>query len=197
MLLVGFAVALWCVARSPGRVRPNGARTTADEPQYLLSAISLGEDLDLDISDERATGATRDFHEVLLPIQEPSARDDGSRVSPHDPLLPALLAVPVPRRWLARRRSSSLAPARRACSPQRCSWVAVRRFAVPLRVAVAHRARASAVAAPLAVYAHPGLPRAAGRARCHDRDRRAHRRAPTDGGLVLLAARSSRCRGSR
>ena len=27
---------------------------TADEPQYLLTAISLGEDLDLDISDERA-----------------------------------------------------------------------------------------------------------------------------------------------
>lgn len=29
-----------------------GARTTADEPQYLLTATLLAEDLDLDVSDE-------------------------------------------------------------------------------------------------------------------------------------------------
>ena len=29
-----------------------GAQVTADEPQYLLTAISLGEDFDLNIADE-------------------------------------------------------------------------------------------------------------------------------------------------
>jgi len=32
-------------------------RTTADEPQYLLTAISLARDGDLDIADELAEGA--------------------------------------------------------------------------------------------------------------------------------------------
>ena len=35
----------------------HGAQTTADEPQYLLTAISLAEDRDLDIADELAIGS--------------------------------------------------------------------------------------------------------------------------------------------
>ena len=65
-----------------------GARVTADEPQYLLSAISLGEDGDLDISDEIAREAYRPFHRVDLDPQTVALDDSGRHVSPHDPLLP-------------------------------------------------------------------------------------------------------------
>ena len=44
-----------------------GAQTTADEPQYLMSAISLGEDRNLDVRDERAEGRYRDFHRARPP----------------------------------------------------------------------------------------------------------------------------------
>src|SRR3712207_9364480 len=66
----------------------------ADEPQYLLTAISLATDGDLDIADELADGRWRPFHALPLPTQtEPLA--DGRRLSPHNPLLPLLLAGPV------------------------------------------------------------------------------------------------------
>lgn len=71
-----------------------GAHTTADEPQYLLTALSLWEDGNLDISDELAEERYRDFHEVDLP-QQTLQLEDGVRISPHDPLLPLLLAAPV------------------------------------------------------------------------------------------------------
>lgn len=71
-----------------------GAQTTADEPQYLLSALSLWEDGDLDISDELAEERFRDFHDVDLPEQT-LVLEDGRRISPHDPLLPLFLALPM------------------------------------------------------------------------------------------------------
>ena len=71
-----------------------GARTSADEPQYLLTALSIAEDWDLDIADQRSSGAYRDFHEALLPVQT-LLRPDGSRISPHSPLLPLYLAAPM------------------------------------------------------------------------------------------------------
>jgi hypothetical protein len=71
------------------------ARTTADEPQYLLSAISLAEDFDLDISDELRSERYRPFHEVTLDQQTIGLDDSGRQVSPHDPLLPLLLALPM------------------------------------------------------------------------------------------------------
>lgn len=71
-----------------------GAHVAVDEPQYLLSATSLGEDLDLDISDELAEERWRAYHEALLP-QQTRVLEGGRQVSPHDPLLPLLLAVPV------------------------------------------------------------------------------------------------------
>ena len=50
-------VALVHAARHPGARHLRRAHVTADEPQYLLTALSLGEDLDLDISDELARAA--------------------------------------------------------------------------------------------------------------------------------------------
>lgn len=89
--LATFAVALLALdARAT-----YGARTTADEPQYLLTALSLAEDLDLDISDELAARAYLPFHEITLDTQTIDLNDDGQRLSPHDPLLPLLLAAPM------------------------------------------------------------------------------------------------------
>jgi len=158
MALVGLAVTAWCVPGAWSRAT-YGARVTADEPQYLLSAISIGEDLSLDISDERLDGRYRDFHEVLLPIQEERA-DDGSRISPHDPLLPAALAVPVlVGGWLGAKVLLAVLGGLLAAA---ILWVAVRRFAVPLHVAVL-TVIAFGLAAPFAVYStqvYPELPAA-------------------------------------
>ena len=86
-------VALWALLGAGVRAT-HGARVTADEPQYLLSAISIVEDGDLDIADELTAERWRDFHDAQLPRQtEP--RPDGSELSPHDPLLPVLLAPGV------------------------------------------------------------------------------------------------------
>ncbi|MBY5161728.1 hypothetical protein [Salsipaludibacter albus] len=71
-----------------------GARTTADEPHYLLTALSLAEDGDVDIADELADERWRSFHRVELPLQE-RVLADGRMVSPHDPLLPVLLVPGV------------------------------------------------------------------------------------------------------
>jgi len=72
-----------------------GARVSADEPQYLLTAISLYEDLDLDISDELAEERFLPFHEIQLNQQTLDLNGQGQRISPHDPLLPLILAVPM------------------------------------------------------------------------------------------------------
>ena len=69
LVLVGVGVAAWCAAGAGTRAA-NGGRLTADEPQYVLTAISLGEDFDLDISDERTEQRFRDFHRAALPVQE-------------------------------------------------------------------------------------------------------------------------------
>jgi hypothetical protein len=71
-----------------------GARTTADEPQYLLTAVSLARDGDLDISDELTAHVWRAFHAAELP-QQTRALPGGVRISPHDPLLPLVLAPGV------------------------------------------------------------------------------------------------------
>ena len=61
MLVVGVLAVL---AAAAGIAVPatHGTWTTADEPQYLLTAISLAEDGDLDIADELAEGRWRPFH---------------------------------------------------------------------------------------------------------------------------------------
>ena len=50
-LLVGLSVFVVAALAIQARSTYN-AQVTADEPQYLLTAISIGEDFDLDISDE-------------------------------------------------------------------------------------------------------------------------------------------------
>ena len=94
LLLLVFVVAVAWALLGAGARATYGARLTADEPQYVLSALSLWEDGDLDIADELADERWRSFHAVDLPRQtEPRA--DGSELSPHDPLLPVLLAPGV------------------------------------------------------------------------------------------------------
>ena len=93
MLLAAVAAVLGAAIGVPAR-STYGAVTTADEPQYLLTALSLVEDGDLDISDELAAERWRDFHAADLP-QQTRPLADGVRISPHDPLLPVLLAPAV------------------------------------------------------------------------------------------------------
>ncbi|MCY4423414.1 MAG: hypothetical protein OXC06_10130 [Acidimicrobiaceae bacterium] len=127
------AVALWTFAMALpaiGARASYGARVTADEPQYLTTAISIGEDFDLDISDELAERRFEPFHETDLNPQTVHLDDSGRRVSPHDPLLPALLAVPMRLGgWVAAKATlAALAGATAAAT----LWLAVRRFAVPV-----------------------------------------------------------------
>jgi hypothetical protein len=147
MVLVGLVVTIWCIPGAWARAE-EGVRVTADEPQYLLTALSLAEDGSLDISDERAEQRYREFHDAGLPVQE-QLQPDGTRVSPHDPLLPAVLAVPVLiGGWLAAKLFLAVVAGLLAAA---ILWVAVRRFDVPLRVAVL-TVLAFGLAAPFAVY---------------------------------------------
>ncbi len=131
-----------------------GAVVSGDEPHYLLTAISLGEDASLDVSDELAAERYRSFHEADLATQ--SGEDaDGSRVSPHDPLLPGLLALPVALGgWVAGKAALAVLAGALAGLTL---WTAVRRFGVPLAVATPVVA-VFAVSAPMAVYGQQVYP---------------------------------------
>ena len=146
--LLGAVVAFITVAGAGVRAT-YGAHTTADEPQYLLSALSLFEDGDLDISDELAAGRYRAFHEVDLPRQtEPFP--DGSQISPHDPLLPLLLAVPVGvAGWMGAKAALAIVAGGLAGL---MAWTAHHRLGVRRPVALAVAGVAS-LSPPLAVYA--------------------------------------------
>jgi hypothetical protein len=158
VVLVGVVVAAWAMIAIPARATYN-ARTTADEPQYLLSALSLAEDRDLWIDDEIAFRDYRPFHEVTLPVQT-ERRDDGRAISPHDPLLPVVLAVPMGLGgWAAAKATLAVFAGVLAGL---LTWIAVRRFAVPLGVA-ATTVLAFGLAAPLTSYGtqvYPELPAA-------------------------------------
>lgn len=147
MVGVALVTAVWCAPGAWARATYN-ARTTADEPQYLMTALSLAEDGNLDVADERSDGRYRAFHEVGLPLQE-APRHDGTRVSPHDPLLPALLAGPMALGgWLAAKLALAVLAGVLAAA---MLWVAVVRFAVRLGVGVL-AVLAFTLAAPLAIY---------------------------------------------
>ena len=137
----------------------HGGHAAVDEPQYLLSALSLWEDHDLDISDELADRRFLAFHDLDLPVQT-AVRPDGGQLSPHDPLLPVLLAVPMGLGgWVAAKLTLAMLAGILAAL---LLWVAVRRFAVPPRLAVPGVALATCTA-PLAVYGqqvYPELPAA-------------------------------------
>ena len=157
LALLGAAVALACAAGIPGRAA-HGAQTTGDEPQYLLTAISLAEDRDLDIADELAARRWRAFHEAELPEQtRPLA--GGRRLSPHDPLLPLLLAVPVLLGgWVgAKLALAAMAGALAALT----LWVAVRRLGTPVPAALLVVGLAG-LSCPLAIYGTQVYPEVAG-----------------------------------
>ncbi|HYZ99814.1 MAG TPA: hypothetical protein VE575_13735, partial [Acidimicrobiales bacterium] len=156
--LVGIVVAAWGMVAIPARAT-NGTLTTADEPQYLLTALSLFEDRNLNIDDELAEARFAPFHELDLPVQT-EVLDDGRQVSPHDPLLPAILAVPMGLGgWAAAKATLAILAGALAAL---LTWTAHRRFAVPLGVA-AGTVLAFGVTAPLSAYAtqvYPELPAA-------------------------------------
>jgi hypothetical protein len=162
LALALLAVALIAAAASAAGIPVRGAyggQTTADEPHYLLTAISLAEDGDLDVRDELASGRFRPFHESDLPAQARPG-EDGRLVEPHDPLLPALLAAPMALGgWVgAKLALAALAGVLAALT----LWIAVRRLEVPLGPAGATVALFSA-SAPLAAYGsqvYPELPAA-------------------------------------
>lgn len=158
MVLFGLVTALWCLPGIGVRAT-RGAHVAVDEPQYLLSATSLAEDFDLDVSDELAARRWKAYHEAALPEQT-KRLDGGRRVSPHDPLLPVVLAVPMAvGGWvLAKATLAALAGALAAT----LLWVAVRRLGVPLARA-APAVACFTLASPLAVYAtqvYPEVPAA-------------------------------------
>lgn len=156
--LVGVVVAAWAMIAIPARAT-YGTLTTADEPQYLLTALSLYEDGNLHIDDELADARFVPFHELDLPIQT-EVLDNGRQVSPHDPLLPAILALPMGLGgWAAAKATLAVLGGVLAGL---LVWTAHRRFAVPLGVA-AGTVLAFGVTAPLVAYAtqvYPELPAA-------------------------------------
>jgi hypothetical protein len=139
-----------------------GGEAAVDEPQYLLTALSLWEDTGddpLDISDELAAERWRAFHDAELPVQT-EVQTDGRQVSPHDPLLPLLLATPM---GLGGYLAAKIALAVLAAGVAALAvWVAVRRFSVRPLVAGGVVALLAA-APPLAIYGqqvYPELPAA-------------------------------------
>lgn len=160
LAVVGVAVVAFGAAAAgiPGRAS-YGAQVNGDEPHYLLTALSLAEDAELDVSDEIASGRYRAFHQSELPRQA-AIRPDGSQVVPHDPLLPVLLALPMRvGGWVGAKLA--LAGVAAALSAL-LVWVAARRLAVPLGVATAVTG-IFAASAPLAAYGqqvYPALPAA-------------------------------------
>ena len=131
-----------------------GARVTADEPQYLLTALSLGREFDLDISDEIADEQYRPFHAVDLDRQT-APLPDGRELSPHDPLLPLLLALPM--RWGGWVAAKAFIVALASVLAALTAWSAVRRFAVRAAVALPVVGIFFCVA-PLATYASQVYP---------------------------------------
>lgn len=157
-ILLVFVLATVAAAFGIGVRAAAGAYAAVDEPQYLLTALSLYEDGDLDIADELRDRRWEDFHRPdELPTQT-ELRADGRQLSPHDPLLPLLLALPMGLGGVVAAKATLAALA--GLTAATTLWIAVRRLRVPLVVAVPGVALAAA-SAPLAVYGqqvYPELP---------------------------------------
>ncbi len=132
MLFVGLFVFGISAIAIPSR-STYGAQVRVDEPQYLLTALSIGEDLNLDISDEIEEEKFRTFHEVGLNTQTIDMNSSGQRLSPHDPLLPLLLSGPMRiGGWVGARVLLAIFAGLLASTTL---WVAVRRFKVSPKIA--------------------------------------------------------------
>ena len=79
MVVVGL-LAVLAAGLGIGVRATHGGHAAVDEPQYLLSALSLWEDHDLDISDELADRRFLAFHDADLPVQT-AVRPDGRQLS--------------------------------------------------------------------------------------------------------------------
>jgi hypothetical protein len=137
-----------------------GARVTGDEPQYLITATSIGDDLSLDVSDEIATRRFLPYHEIDLDPQTIVLDAGGRQVSPHDPLLPVVLALPMRLGgWVAAKVTLAVIAGATAALT---AWVAIRRARVsPPAAAVAVGAAFAGI--PLAAYGaqvYPEMPAA-------------------------------------
>lgn len=154
----GLAALLLTLAGAGARAT-YGARTSADEPQYLMTALSIARDGDLNIANQRYAGDYRMFHEATLPIQT-LLQPDGSRISPHGPLLPAYLALPTAAGgWAAAKAALALLAGATAAVT---AWAASRRFGISRPVA-ATGAVLMAATPPMAFYAtqiYPEIPAA-------------------------------------
>lgn len=132
-----------------------GARTTADEPYYLLSALSIAEDASLDIADELAERRYEPFHRIPLDPQTTALDGSGRQVSPHDPLLPLVLAAPMALGgWVAAKATLAVLAGVLAAVT---AWLAVTRFAVAQWVAAVVVA-GFGTTAPLVSYANQVYP---------------------------------------
>ncbi|HEX2299920.1 MAG TPA: hypothetical protein VHH34_15655, partial [Pseudonocardiaceae bacterium] len=152
-------VAILAAALGIGVPATAGAHVAVDETQYLLTALSLAQDGDLDIADELREQRWRAFADVEPPVQTVT-RPGGGQISPHDPLLPLLLApAAAAGGFVAAKLTLTLLSGVLAGLTL---WVAVRRFDVPLPLAATGVGLAAA-SAPLAVYGqqlYPELPAA-------------------------------------
>ncbi|MGQ0466851.1 MAG: hypothetical protein ACT4QG_16190 [Sporichthyaceae bacterium] len=154
-----FAVALATALAGIGVRSTMGGQAAVDEPQYLLTAESLFADRNLDIADELAAETWRAYHGDGLPVQT-QVLPDGRQISPHDPLLPAVLAVPYGLGGLAAAKATMAAIA--GCTAAGTLWVAVRRFRVRVGLAAVGVGLAFA-SPPLGVYGqqvYPEMPAA-------------------------------------
>lgn len=135
-------------------------RTSGDEPYYLVTALSLATDGDLDVADEHARAAYRGFHEPTLAPQA-ARQPDGRMVVPHDPLLPALLAAPLATAgWVGAKATLAALAGVLAAG---LVWVAVRRFGINVATATGTVVMLGA-SAPVAVYGSQVYPEIAGAA---------------------------------
>jgi hypothetical protein len=160
LLLLAVVGLLGTLAAVPGAWARStyGAEAAVDEPQYLLTAIAIAERGSLDIGPELDARRWREFHEAALPRQ--TLPDAGRRVSPHDPLLPLLLAGPVDL-WGWRAARMTIAVVGGLLAVALC-WTAVRRLGVRPGWAAGGSLVASA-SAPFVVYGsqvYPELPAA-------------------------------------
>ena len=153
------AVAFVAAAAGLGVRAAFGGQVAVDEPQYLLTALSLYEDRSLNIADEITERRAATFTDVPPPVQA-AELEGGRALSPHDPLLAVLLAVPVGLGgWVGAKLALATAAGTVAAL---AVWTAVRRLDVPPLLAGVGVALATA-SAPLAVYGqqvYPELPAA-------------------------------------
>lgn len=158
MVAVGLLVALASAAGIPARAAV-GAQVAADEPQYLLTAGALFHRHDLDIGPDLRAETYRAYHRVDLPVQT-AELPGGQRLSPHDPLLPLLLAVPFGLGgWVGAKLAVSVLAGALAAL---LVWTAAVRFRVPLGPAATVVA-GFGVVPPLVAYGsqiYPELPAA-------------------------------------